>query len=303
VKPPLARINWLMMACTLAACASATVSRETRNAPVTSVAPSRVVVYPFATNPSEVTLNQNIFRRAYGDLSGEDVPAAQSQVAHQAALTICWKVVSTLKSRGISSSCIQRGDPPGIGNLMVIDGEFTKIHEGDPASRVVVGFGIGAAVLNANVYVYQTPGTSSYYQVLSFKAHADSGAMPGMAVSKPVALFGGGATSSQTATNDLGQDRARDRTSDLQVLPLARMASRWIVIRPARVKGARLHKDAREELDQVSRIRRERAISDITVGSDQVHARRGGMIGAMKCASAVDDRVTLPSGYRSRRVV
>lgn len=203
-----AKINWLIAMCTLAGCAGASVSHETQSAPVTSVAPSRVVVYPFATNPSEVTLNQNIFRRAYGDLSGEDVPAAQSQVADQAALTICWKVVNTLKSRGISASCIQRGDPPGIGNLMVIDGEFTKVREGDPASRVVVGFGIGAAVLNANVYVYQAPGTSSYYQVLSFKAHADSGAMPGMAVSGPVALLGGGA--SQTATNELGDKIAHE---------------------------------------------------------------------------------------------
>ncbi|HTR62472.1 MAG TPA: DUF4410 domain-containing protein [Candidatus Binataceae bacterium] len=210
MKSLFARLNWLIMACALAGCASASVSHETRNEPVTSVAPSRVVVYPFATNPSEVTLNQNIFRRAYADLSGEDVPAAQTQVADQAALTICWKVVNTLKSRGISSSCIQRGDPPGIGNLMVIDGEFTKVHEGDPASRVVVGFGMGAAVLNANVYVYQAPGTSNYYQVLSFKTHADSGAMPGIAVSGPVALLGGDATSSQTATNDLGDKIAHE---------------------------------------------------------------------------------------------
>ena len=191
-----------------AGCASATVSHEQVTAPVAPAPPARIVVYPFATTPAEVTLNQNIVQQAYRELSGANVTEEQTKAADQAATDICFEIATILKGRGLNAVCQKRGSQPGYGSLLIVDGEFTEVNQGDSATRLVIGLGMGASVLNSNVRVYQMPGNNTQYQILSFKTRADSGSVPGVALSGPVGLTGGATSSSSALTRELGDKTA-----------------------------------------------------------------------------------------------
>jgi hypothetical protein len=116
---------------------------------------SQIVVYPFATNPDEVTLNSSILQREYRDISGANADEQQAQIAGLTAQNVCLAVVNALAKKGYNALCQKRGAPPGNGNVLVVDGEFTDINEGNRLRRMVIGFGAGASVLDTNVYAYQ----------------------------------------------------------------------------------------------------------------------------------------------------
>jgi hypothetical protein len=198
----------LIAALVAAGCASATVSHEKVTPAVGPAPPARIVVYPFATTPAEVTLNQNIVQQAYRELSGANVSEEQARVADQAATDICMEIVSILRQKGSNAVCRKRGSRPGPGSVLIVDGEFTEVNQGDSATRLVIGLGVGAAVVNTNVRVYQMPGNNTQYQILSFKTEAHSGSVLGVALSGPVGLTGGATSSSSALTKELGDKTA-----------------------------------------------------------------------------------------------
>ena len=53
-------------------CAGAKVTQQSTAAPITATMPTVVVVYPFAVDTSDVSLNSSIFQVAYRNMSGED---------------------------------------------------------------------------------------------------------------------------------------------------------------------------------------------------------------------------------------
>ena len=202
----------------LAGCAGATVSQETESAPVTNSAPSQIVVYPFATNPDEVTLNSGILQREYRDISGANVDEQQAQIAKLTAQNVCLQVVNALTKRGYNALCQKRGMAPGGGNVLVVDGDFTDINEGNRLRRMVIGFGVGASVLDTNVYVYQPAPGGGQHQVLSFNTHADSGEMPGVAVTGPAGAAAGGAAAAATIGANVAAGGVRTYRSTIDFL-------------------------------------------------------------------------------------
>ena len=197
----------------LAGCAGATVSQETQSAPVINAPPTQIVVYPFATNPNEVSLNSSPLQRVYRNISGADTSAEESKLADDTAQNVCLEVVTALTQKGYNALCQKRGIPSGGGNVMVVDGEFTNINEGNRLRRMVIGFGAGASVLDTNVYVSQlTPG-GEQQQVLSFNTHADSGKMPGVAVTGPAGAAVGGSAAAATLGANVAASGAKTYTS------------------------------------------------------------------------------------------
>src|SRR5271154_7025095 len=119
-------------------CAGAKVTQQSSAAP-----PTAVVVYPFAVDASDVSLNSGIFQVAYRNMSGEDQSAEQDQLAHQTAQNICVQVATNLTQQGITTTCLQRGVPPTGSNVLILDGQFTDISEGNRLRRMVIGLGAG----------------------------------------------------------------------------------------------------------------------------------------------------------------
>jgi len=217
LKKSLRRIGLLCLV-VLTGCAGATVSQETESAPVTNAPPTRIVVYPFATNPDEVTLNSSIFQREYRDISGANVDDQQAQIASLTAQNVCLAVVNSLAKKGYNALCQKRGIPPASGNVLVVDGEFTDINEGNRLRRMVIGFGAGASVLDTNVYVYQPAPGGGQHQVLNFNTHADSGEMPGVAVTGPAGAAVGGTAAIATVGANVAVGGARAYRSTIDFL-------------------------------------------------------------------------------------
>lgn len=184
----------------LAGCASAAVTQQAQRAPADYDRPTQIVIYPFAANSAEVTLNQSIIQKAYRGATGENQNADQLQIAHDTAQAICQQVVSDLTSQGYNAICAQRGTFVAGGNILIVDGALTNISEGNRLRRLVIGFGTGASTLDSNVSMYQRIG-GNLNQVLAFSTHADSGKMPGAAVMAPVGVAAGGGAAAVVGMN------------------------------------------------------------------------------------------------------
>ena len=184
----------------LAGCASAQVTQQAQQQPVDYNRPSQIVVYPFAADASEVTLNQSIVQRVYRNASGSDQNAQQLQIARDTAQAICEQVASDLSTNGYNAVCTKRGTFVAGANLLLIDGALTNISEGNRLRRLVIGFGAGSSVLDAKVTMYQRV-NGNLNQVLAFDTHADSGKMPGAAVMAPVGVAAGAGTAAVVGTN------------------------------------------------------------------------------------------------------
>jgi hypothetical protein len=208
------RATYLAAAVVLAGCAGAQVTQNNESAPIQAASgpPTQVFVYPFAVDPSDVTLNQGFFQKTYRNMSGENDSAQQLQLARQTAQNICVQVAANLTQKGITSTCLQRGVPSTGTNVLVLDGEFTNINEGNKLRRMVIGLGAGASTLDSTVEVYQkTPDGSR--ELLDFSTHADSGYMPGAGITGPAGAAAGGATAAASLGVNLAAGGVKNYTS------------------------------------------------------------------------------------------
>ncbi|HYA35310.1 MAG TPA: DUF4410 domain-containing protein [Candidatus Binataceae bacterium] len=190
------RILAVLLSVALAGCASAKVTPETVAAtPVKPARPDRVVVYDFAVNSGEVSPNQGLLEKAYRDMAenAEQQQAKQLQMAHDVARDLSDALVEKLAALGFAAGEIPRGTPPPDGAL-VFDGSFVNISQGNQLRRLVIGFGAGASTIDTQVNIYMMQGGNPQ-SLRSFTTHADSGKMPGAAVTMGAgAAAQGGAT-------------------------------------------------------------------------------------------------------------
>lgn len=210
---------------TFAACAGAAVTQQAQQAPISSNRPTQVIVYPFAVDPSEVTLNQSVVQRAYRAVSGNS-DEKQRALADDLSQSVCLNVASDLASKGYSAVCQKRGVAPFGDNVMVVDGEFSNVSEGNRLRRTVIGFGAGASTLDTHVSAAQRIQGESR-QLLDFTTHADSGKMPGALVAGAPGAAAGGAAAVASAGVNVAAGVGKGVRSTLS--SLAKMTSDQIV--------------------------------------------------------------------------
>ncbi len=137
---PFKRPYWVI-AIVLAGCARASVSQQSQSVPISNDRPTQIAVYPVAVDASEVTLNQSIFQRAYRSVSHENESEHQLKIAHETAHDVCDQIAADLKQKGYQALCQERGTAVNGSNVMIVDGQFTNISEGNRLRRLVIGFG------------------------------------------------------------------------------------------------------------------------------------------------------------------
>ncbi len=201
-----------LLALAAAGCAGAQVTQQSQAVPITTSRPAQIVVYPFAVSVDDVTLNQGIIASTYRNVSGEDQTAQQLQVAKDTAHNVCVTVAATLSQKGYSAVCQDRGIPVAGGNVLTVDGEFTDISEGNKLRRMVIGLGVGASTLDADVIVQQHSEQGSR-QLMEFSTHADSGKMPGAGITGPGGAAAGGATAAASMGVNLAMGGVKNYTS------------------------------------------------------------------------------------------
>jgi hypothetical protein len=200
MKPAIVRTLCAMLALAAIGCANAKVTQETQAAPVSAARPTQIVIYPFAVDPDDVKLNSGLIARVYRGVSSEDTNAEQLKIAKDTANKICEQVAKGLTDKGYNATCQKRGVDPQGSNVMILDGEFTNIDEGNKARRMVIGLGAGASKLDTSARLLQRTEQGSR-QVMEFGTHADSGKMPGAGVMGPAGIAAGGATAAVVGTN------------------------------------------------------------------------------------------------------
>jgi hypothetical protein len=203
----------LSFAIIAAGCAGAKVTEQSYQAPIGNTRPSAVVIYPFAVSPSEVTLNQGVFQKAYVAMSGANQTDQQVQLADQTAQNVCVQVAANLTNKGITTTCLGRGTPPTGSNVLIIDGNFTDINEGNRLRRMVIGLGAGQSTLDTVVQAYQKTDQASQQQVMDFSTHADSGYMPGAGITGPAGAAAGGATAAASLAVNVAASGVKNVTS------------------------------------------------------------------------------------------
>jgi len=186
--------------------------------PANNAPPSQIVVYPFAVDTSDVQLNSGILQRAYRSMSDANVGAQQEQIAHESAENVCLQIVTKLSQKGYQAICQKRGIAPGSGNIMVVEGEFTNIDEGNRLRRLVIGLGAGASKLDTDVYLYQPNGEGGLSQLMAFNTHAESGKMPGAGITGPAGAAAGGAAAVATLGANVAMGGAKTYTSSTNFL-------------------------------------------------------------------------------------
>jgi len=203
---------YLLLVLTAVGCAGAQVAQQSSAAPISATAPTAVVVYPFAVNSADVSLNSGIFQVAYRNISDNNESADQLNIARQTAQNICVQVAANLTQKGISTTCLQRGVPPNGNNVLILDGQFTDINEGNRLRRMVIGLGAGQSTLDSVVQVIQKTNQGST-EILDFSTHADSGYMPGAGVTGPAGAAAGGAAAAASLAVNVAAGGVKSYTS------------------------------------------------------------------------------------------
>ncbi|MGB3551819.1 MAG: DUF4410 domain-containing protein [Candidatus Binatus sp.] len=203
---------YVLLALAAFGCAGAQVTQQSSAGPVSATPPTAVIVYPFAVDPSDVTLNQSIFQRAYRNVSGEDESAQQLDLAHQTAQNICVQVAADLTQKGITTTCLQRGVPPAGSNVLILDGQFTDISEGNRLRRMVIGLGAGASKVDTVVQVIQKTDQGTT-EIIDFSTSADSGYMPGAGITGPAGAAAGGAAAAASIGVNIAAGGVKNVTS------------------------------------------------------------------------------------------
>ncbi len=136
----------------------------------------------------------------------------QIQLADQTAQNVCVQVAANLTSKGITTTCMSRGTPPTGSNVLIIDGDFTDINEGNRLRRMVIGLGAGQSTLDTVVQGYQKTDQGSQ-QVMDFSTHADSGYMPGVGITGPAGAAAGGAAAAASLGVNVAATGVKNVTS------------------------------------------------------------------------------------------
>lgn len=185
-----------LLLCALVSACGQTGIRRAALVPETNLArPKRILLYDFAVSEEEVKEYQGIMRQ---QPNIKDAWERERLLAKEVKDALAEEVVDALTPLGFVVERVGR-DRKATGNDLVIDGRFLTVDEGNPLSRLVIGFGTGSSLVESQVQVYQ--GTEAR-KLMEFTTQSDSSKMPGTATMLGAgAVVQGGVTAGMVAAN------------------------------------------------------------------------------------------------------
>jgi hypothetical protein len=174
----------------LVACAQTTVRPVAQTDDRQLPRPTRIMVDNFAINAKDVIEYQGIMRQQ---------PSNPNPLERQRA--------TRLRQLGFIVEAAEHGKAVGEHELL-IDGRLSRVDEGNPLRRWVVGFGAGAAQMTTRVRAFYG---SNGRKVLEFITQAGSGQLPGVAATAPAGAaaslsIGIGIAASSAVTKGIQED-------------------------------------------------------------------------------------------------
>jgi len=206
-----------LLALVLTGCAGASVAPGTNAMPTSSNRPSTIYVYPFAASASDVTLNQGFLQKNFRQVTDSNQNQSQLDLAHQTASTLADSMVQKLQGLGFTASRVARGTQVSGENVLIVDGLFLDINQGNRLRRMVIGLGVGEATLDTQVQVYQMANGANQ-QIMEFNVNANSGQMPGAAFTAPAGAAAGGTAAAVSLGMNLAAGAGKTYTSSVGVM-------------------------------------------------------------------------------------
>ncbi|TKC87851.1 DUF4410 domain-containing protein [Trinickia terrae] len=192
----------------LGGCASG-ITNQAQFSAAPQVHPDNIYVYAFGLDPAQVKLDSGgVVKKLMSQPGDAEQIEAATGVRESAANAI----VQKLQSMGLRAI---RSDvpPPADQNVLIVQGSFAKVDEGNRRRRVVIGLGAGKSEIGATVQVLYKPAGGAPLVVQGFDASADSGKMPGIAETAGVgAAAGHVATSAAVGTSLKGYSEVKHAT-------------------------------------------------------------------------------------------
>jgi hypothetical protein len=162
--------------------------------------PPRVLVYDFAVSPEEIHSDQDVLRQVVNTASGLSASARDAELGHKVADRFAEELLNRIQAMGLPAKRASRGEPVYRDDVEIV-GTFLDIDQGNQLRRLVIGFGVGASQVDAEAEVLQVSERGPR-RVAQFSTHADSGEMPGAAVTMGAgAAVSGGLTVGVAAAN------------------------------------------------------------------------------------------------------
>lgn len=158
--------------------------------------PGKALIYDFAVPPDVISVDQSPaakLHRTKGQEQGTE-PGSPEAVAQQVQASFTKALLGELKQASVAAERAAGGDAPAPPPTLLVQGEFTAIHEGNKTKRVLIGFGKGASDVQAHVTVSLATEQQPVV-LLEFNVKSQSGKKPGS-----VATVGAGAATMGTAT-------------------------------------------------------------------------------------------------------
>jgi hypothetical protein len=210
----------------LSACSSTSVHPQRETGVVGLQRPQQILVYDFATSDADVSANSSSTSAARAKAEGKSMARREAEVARDAVNALSDDLVADLVKLGFHASRAKRGTVARDGDL-VVDGQFIDIDEGNRLKRIVIGFGAGGSKVNTNVQVYQG---GTHNKLLAFSTHADSGEMPGAAVTMTAGAVatGGVSVAGAAATAAVGGVKAHRSATAQMAGRSADQASKYL---------------------------------------------------------------------------
>jgi len=173
---------WFLLALAIAAgCAPTNVQQQ--SATLTQVPrPDAVLIYDFAVSPDEVKLDTGLsaeLMQKYEQYKGTARTAEEIKVGHKVAEAAADELVKKIRSYGLWAERAF-GSPYGRGKVLMVEGQFVSIDQGNRTERVAVGLGAGRTDVQANAQVYELT-FQGMQEVDALRGDAKSGYKPGMA--------------------------------------------------------------------------------------------------------------------------
>jgi hypothetical protein len=160
--------------------------------------PDMVVVYDFAGKADEVKMDSGLLSKVRDQLDQTPLPEQQVELGHKVADALAVKLVQEIQAMGLPA--MRAGGTAPHGNRVVmVEGQFLSISQGNRAERVVIGLGAGRSSVKLNSELYGRT-REGRRMLASFMVDAAGSRKPGMAETMGVGAAGGNLAMSAAAS-------------------------------------------------------------------------------------------------------
>jgi hypothetical protein len=188
--------------------------------------PTKILVYDFVIDTSNVQVDQSQKMRPRHMISGDENPEA---VAQKVSANFAAELVAKLAKTGIPVEHVPASAIPSD-NTLAVQGSFVALKQGDKAERSTVGMGAGSANVQTKVDLHlKTPPNAvlvSEFQTDTIPASNIGGAVPVAAGADPAAI----AVKSKVMDRKKTLDAYASKTADVMAEEIAKAMAKqgWI---------------------------------------------------------------------------